>query len=503
MMQLTELLPELQLPKQLDNPVLGLSQDSRAIKSAYVFIALNGVQFDGHQFIGQAVQKGASAIFVNTDKSTYELVDTLQSPTNEKIPVIAIPQLASQLGILAARFYQYPSQQLTLIGVTGTNGKTSCTHFIAKVLQQLSKPCGVIGTVGYGFPNQLKATTHTTPDSITLQQWLAELLDEGAQAVAMEVSSHALAQQRVQAAQFKIAILTNLTRDHLDYHGDMAVYAAAKQTLFQQPDLEYAIINADDAFGVALLSQLDPRLKTYIYTTQYLPTITQNYPSICASKIQLTEKGLQALLITPWGEGILHTQLLGRFNLSNLLAVVTTLGILGYALSDILAAVTQLQGVVGRMELVSSRATQPSVVIDYAHTPDALEQVLLALREHNQGKLWCVFGCGGDRDRGKRPLMGQIAEQYADVVIVTNDNPRHEEPIHIVSEILAGFKHPDKAIVIHDRTHAIEHALQCANSNDMVLIAGKGHETYQQIGDGKLPFSDALVVKRWLAQYFI
>lgn len=497
-MQLNQLFPNLSLPQYLNKAISGLAQDSRQIKPGYAFLACQGQQIHGKQFIEVALQAGAVAIFLATDQSEPYLESTLKTMTGEIIPVIAVPQLEKQLGNLAAQFYGHPSHYLSLIGITGTNGKTSCSQFIATALQALAKPCGIIGTLGYGFPEHLAATTHTTPDAITVQRLLAELREQGAQAVSMEVSSHALEQVRVQASVFNTAVFTNLTRDHLDYHGDMAHYAAAKQKLFEQPHLKHAVINADDNFGLALLSSIRPDIQALAYTTQMTNPVLQTHTCVVASDIKFTGQGIQACVKTPWGVGMLNTKLMGRFNLSNLLAVITTLGIFGFTLEKILACVNQLQSVAGRMELLGG-GSQPQTVIDYAHTPDALEQVLRALREHCSGKLWCVFGCGGDRDRGKRPIMGRIAEQYADVVIVTSDNPRHEDQKAIIADILSGISVPAEAIVIPDRARAIEHVLQCAKPNDVVLIAGKGHETYQQIGDEKLPFSDVMLVKRLLA----
>lgn len=489
-MILSELLAEVRkVPEQYDITVTGITSDSRMTEPGDIFLACAGLKTDGNRFIDDAIAHGAVAIL-----SEEAHTDDVLHYGDRKIPVLTIPDLPKKIGPLAARFYQYPSHGMRVIGITGTNGKTSCSQFIAAVLQMLNKTCGVIGTLGSGLFGHLQANGLTTPDAITVQKTLANLRALGAEAVSMEVSSHGLAQGRVQGVEFDTAVFTNLTRDHLDYHGDMTAYGDAKRRLFEQPGVRHAVINMDDDFGRKLLQQLPGEMQVFAYG---LNESGENFPHIAkitANHIHLDHHGITARVSTPWGDGVLKSGLLGRFNISNLLAVLTTLGIMGFSLEEVLGCFAKLRRVPGRMEVFGG-GEQPLVVVDYAHTPDALQQVLQALREHCSGELWCVFGCGGDRDRGKRPLMGQIAQQIADKIVVTDDNPRHESPQTIVADILQGMPKDAAVVVEHDRRRAIEHALGCARAGDVVLIAGKGHETYQQMGDEKLPFSDALEVK--------
>jgi len=337
---------------------------------------------------------------------------------------------------------------------------------------------------------------NTTPDPVTLQRWLFKLKQEGARAVAMEVSSHSLVQQRISGVEFKVAVFTNLTRDHLDYHGTMENYGAAKKMLFMQPGLQYAIINADDEFGQKLIGGLKTSLKVYAYTIK--GTLLEEVPTVAAKDVELDISGITAQVTTPWGEGLLKSRLLGRFNLSNLIAVLAVLGVMKMNIAAALTSIKKLETVNGRMQTFGGDK-KPLIVVDYAHTPDALEQALLALRECCHGAIWCVFGCGGaPRDRGKRPMMGQIAERYSDHIIITNDNPRAENPQQIINDILQGLLCPWAAEVEQDRRVAIAHAIDCASANDVILVAGKGHEDYQIIGKEKLPFSDQEVIEKIL-----
>ncbi len=419
-----------------------------------------------------ALAQGAAAVLLEQDQENIEL--------QQGVPCIGVPQLQQKLGALAARFYADPSRALQLIGVTGTNGKTSITHFLA---QSLPQPAGLLGTLGYGVYGHLRTASHTTPDALRLQALLAELRDQGVQQVAMEVSSHALDQGRVADLAFKVAVLTNLSRDHLDYHGTLQAYAAAKAKLFHWEGLQTAVLNLDDAFGVRLLGeQLTAKTITYSLKNPQADLFVQQLE-------KLVQGGYVAHLHTPQGAGVLHTSLPGLFNLSNLLATLGVLLSLDMSLARALAQLAQVQPVAGRMESFRQPGC-PTVVVDYAHTPDALEQVLSALRPHCAGRLYCVFGCGGERDTGKRPLMGAIAEQLADLVIITNDNPRHEDPQHIVRDIVRGLRQPQQVRVMTDRAAAIAYSIAQAKAQDWVLIAGKGHEDYQQVGEQRLPFSD-------------
>ncbi len=465
--------------------ITGLSLDSRKVQPGDLFFAFQGTSQDGRQFIDEAIKKGAHAVLAETDQ-------VLQLPVvRHNVPIISFRDLKHYVSEIAGRFYQNAAESMTLIGVTGTNGKTSCTYFLASILKQLAQPCGVIGTLGYGIYDDIQTSGMTTPDAITIQRILAEFKEQKTQYVAMEVSSHSLSQARVEALPFTVGIFTNLTQDHLDYHGTMEAYGAAKKRLFENLKTKYAVINADDPFSQTLMEAFPNKKNLLTYSTHASA-------SVYATQVKL-DHGIRAHIVTPWGEGELQTSLMGQFNLSNVLAVITALGILKIPLETILTCFKKVKSVPGRMETVGGHE-QPLVVVDYSHTPDSLEKALQALRPHCQGKLFCVFGCGGDRDRGKRPLMAAIAERCADHVIVTDDNPRTEDPEQIVADILKGFVHPEKIIVQHDRSKAIYNSIQYAQRGDCVLIAGKGAETYQQIGEVKIPFSDIEQVNRCLAE---
>lgn len=466
-------------PIPADLEITGLTLDSRLVQPGELFLACQGTQLDGRKFINDAIQKGAKAIVAESADDQLYFHDT--------IPVIPIHNLKHQLSEIAARFYGYPAKSLNIIGITGTNGKTSCSHFIAQALQHLQIPCGVIGTLGSGLYGELKAGNLTTPDAVTLQKTFAEFLNKGIKHVAMEVSSHSIDQGRVNHVPFVAAIFTNLTRDHLDYHGTMEAYGAAKRKLFDNPFVKYSVINNDDAFGQQMLGLLS---KTFSYGIK-------NPGDVSAKQIALDLSGMHAEVTSPWGAGRLDVDLMGQFNLHNILAVLATLCLLEIPFAEVLQSLSVLSPVPGRMQTVGGKE-KPLVVVDYSHTPDSLEKALLALRPHCQGKLYCVFGCGGDRDRGKRPIMAKIAEQHADFVIVTDDNPRTEDPGQIAAEIMQGFNLPNKVILQHDRSKAIRDVIQYAKVGDCILIAGKGAETYQQIGDQKIPFSDIEKVKESL-----
>ncbi len=458
-----------------DSTAQGLALDSRLVKPGDIFFAMHGPHYDGRDYIEDAIQKGAVAIV--SDAKPH------QKPTK---PLFIVPELRHQLSGIAARFYHYPAKKLKIVGVTGTNGKTSCTHFIAGALQKLNIPCGIIGTLGIGTYGHMQASNSvlTTPDAITLQQTFARFRDEGISHLAMEVSSHGLDQGRVNEIPFTVGMFTNLTRDHLDYHGTMEAYGNAKKKLFINPFLQSSVVNFDDAFGREMISEIQ---NPYVYSIQ---TKTPPGRAIIAKNIQCHHHGISAQIMSPWGSSDLHSSLIGQFNLSNLLGVFTTLCLLKVDFHEALQAIATLTPVAGRMERFGGNQ-KPLVIVDYSHTPDSLEKALKTLREHCQGKLYCVFGCGGDRDRGKRPIMAGIAEKYADQVVVTDDNPRQEDPDAITQEIFGGFSHPNQVILQHDRSKAIQNVIQYAKPGDCVLIAGKGAEMYQLINDQKIPFSDA------------
>jgi len=467
--------------------VTGITLDSRKVKQGDLFIACKGAVLDGRNFILDALSKGASAVLCE------DCLPEISLPADGSI--VVVPDLKRKIGLIAAKFYDYPAKKLTMIGVTGTSGKTSITQHLATVLTHLGIPCGVIGTIGTGFPGRLIPNLNTTPDPVILQHSLFEFVKAKAQAVAMEVSSHSLVQGRVNEIDFSIAVFTNLACEHLDYHGTMEKYGEAKKTLFLQRNLKCAVINADDEFGRNLIRELKDSLEVYAYAIS--EDISIGVPVIRAYDIKSDATAISSRVTTPWGNVLLQSKLLGRFNVSNLLAVLTVLGIMKADLSDALAEIKKLEAVSGRMQVFGGSG-KPLVVVDYSHKPNALEQVLLNLREYCPGALWCVFGCGGDRDRSKRPLMGGIAERLSDHVIITNDNPRTEDPRQIVDDILQGLLCPWAAEIEYDRYTAINYAINNARDNDLILIAGKGHEDYQIIGREKVPFSDKDVVLKAL-----
>ena len=478
------------LPTQHDPVITGVVLDSRKVRPGDLFLALCGTLSDGREFIDVAIEKGAVAV-------AWESPVGAQIEIRRRIPLIPVPDLRQYAGEIAARFYANPSAAMQVIGITGTNGKTSCSHFLAQALGDTSS-VGVIGTLGNGLFGALQKSGNTTPDPVTLQLLLAQFRDQGTSRTVMEVSSHALEQGRVQGVDFDIALFTNLSRDHLDYHGSMVSYAAAKRRLFNMPGLRTAVINADDEFGRELLGSLPEGVRACGYTLQQR---NDTALMVTGTDLRLSPKGLQMEVRTPWGSSTLESSLLGRFNASNLLAVLTVLLMLDVPLNRAVARLAQLTPVPGRMEAFGGSGV-PLVVVDYAHTPDALEQVLIALQGHGK-RLWCVFGCGGDRDRGKRALMGAVAGQYADHVVITDDNPRSEEPEAITADILAGIPGYIDVEVCHDRATAIAGVIRQASVQDVVLVAGKGHEQFQQIGDLKRPFSDRDVVRDTLAEWSV
>lgn len=469
-------------------PVAGLALDNRQIQEGMVFVALQGTQAHGLQYAQAAVDAGAVAVLYEAD-AAMNVLNAADVP-ELSVPVIAVEQLAWRLGEIAAHFYQYPSQDLFVVGITGTDGKTSVSHFVAEALNAVtvgglqSAVAAVIGTLGIGKPGALQTATHTTPDAITVQHHLHALRATGFTAVAMEVSSHALDQGRVNGVGFDVAVLTNLTRDHLDYHKTVEAYAAAKRRLFDWGSLQAVVVNVDDAFGQQIADELAER---GVQVIAYSAT-GQSHAGLRAGDAVFDHDGIHATIDGAWGQGMLHVPLLGRFNLDNVLAALGVLLAKGLGLAGALNALQNVRTVPGRMERIE--AQDKLVVVDYAHTPGALESVLKAVRVHTQRNLICVFGCGGDRDAGKRPLMAQAAEQHADVVIVTDDNPRTEDADHIFEDIRRGFSSDAVVVFEHDRAAAIRFAVQQAHPGDAVLIAGKGHETVQLLHDRQVPFDD-------------
>jgi UDP-N-acetylmuramoyl-L-alanyl-D-glutamate--2,6-diaminopimelate ligase len=462
-----------------DLRICGLTLDSRQVQPGEAFVALRGTRAHGIAYAAEAVARGAAVVLAEAPAV---------AGFTPGVPVLWIDDLHARLGEIAARYYDHPSQALRVVGVTGTNGKTSTVQLITQALSRLGHTAASIGTLGAGLYGALDEGERTTPDAISVQRLLARFRDQGATHVAMEVSSHALEQGRVGAVGFEVAAFTNLTRDHLDYHGTMEAYGAAKAKLFAFPGLKAAAINVDDAFGRALADGLPGSLRV-------LRTSVGGAADVSAADVVTSAEGLTFELRTPWGAHAIRSALLGRFNVANLLAVVACLGALGEPFARIVEAVQALTPVNGRMNRLGGDGRHPLVVVDYAHTPDALEQALTALRAHCAGRLVCVFGCGGERDAGKRPQMGAIAERLADVAIVTDDNPRGEDGDAIVAQIVAGFGDPAKARVERDREAAIRLGLSMARAGDVLLVAGKGHETYQEGAHGKRPFDDMAVAR--------
>lgn len=485
-MLLAELLAPWVERKLPDLSIQSLCLDSRQVKPGALFFALQGSSQDGRAFIDDAILRGAIAIAIDADL-----------PLTHKLPktvcLVAIPELALHLGSIAERFYQYPSESLTMFGVTGTNGKTSVTYYLAEALTYLGHATGIVGTTGNGLWPHLQISHMTTPSAIELAACLADLVNDGAVACAMEVSSHALVQYRADGVRFHTVIFTNFTRDHLDYHQTMEAYAKAKQRLFDFPDLSFRVFNTDDALG-ATWARAYQSVTTYTYGL--LPRSESSMQHTFVTDVVYDTTGMHMLLHSPWYEGPLHLNLLGQFNILNALAVFVALCLQQHPVSHILKAMNTLKGAPGRMQCVQ-KPNAPLVVIDYAHTPDALAHALEALRMHTKGKIWCVFGCGGDRDKGKRPLMAQAAEQYSDTLVLTSDNPRGEDPKVIIDEMLEGLSTKADKHVEVNRAMAIHFALAHANRGDVILIAGKGHETYQEIHGEKIPYQDLEAVEQY------
>lgn len=510
---------------KLKVPITRLVTDSRAVQRGDTFVACPGEKTDGRQFISDAIEKGANAVIWESRHFAWN--DAWQ------IPNLGVTDLRHRTGWLADAIYGSPSENLWLVGVTGTNGKTSTCHWVAQALSDNSRQCAMIGTLGNGFAGKLEASANTTPDAVRVHGLLADYLRDGAQAVAMEVSSHALAQGRVNGVRFDVALHTNLSRDHLDYHGDMESYAASKRKLFEWGRLKYAVLNLDDEFGAKLAEQLrDETVEVIGYgmSDSALQLAGQlGIRMVYGHLAEMSGHGLQLDVHTSWGGAQLNSALVGRFNAANLLGALAVLLVSDIGLIDAVRSLGKVQAVAGRMQRVGG-AKQPTVIVDYAHTPDALEKVLLALREvsskldetvkasadgstregYSGGypeaaspslrRLICVFGCGGDRDRGKRAMMGLVAERFSDHCIVTSDNPRSEDPRKIIAEVISGMN-ANKHEVIVDRAAAIERAIAMARQSDTILVAGKGHENYQEIDGVKHPFSDVTVAQRVLQSW--
>lgn len=490
MMPLQKLLPECRLPAPVAAlPVPALRLDSRAVGAGDLFLAVPGHNMDGRRFIDAAITAGAAVVL--------EEGDLFHLHQRGGAICIAIPDLRRLVGEIAARFFGEPGTHLRVIGVTGTNGKTSITWFLRDALNALGHACGLMGTLGVGLKGRELDTGHTTPDPITLQRGLRALLDDGADHVAMEVSSHALDQHRLGDTPVSVSVFSNLSRDHLDYHGDMDTYLAAKAALFTRPELKLAVINGDDEAAPVLLARLNDGVRCITFGEQSGATVR-------CLEYRPHEHGMD-LTLSVGGERVAASlPLFGRFNLSNVMAVAGVLHGLACALrgdqervGQGLAAIT---AVPGRMEPVRE-AGKPTVLVDYAHTPDGLEKALGAVRDHFPGRLHCVVGCGGDRDTGKRPLMAAVAERLADRLIFTSDNPRGENPDAIIDAMMGGLAHPERVERITERGAAVARAVAGAEPGDVVLLAGKGHETYQDVAGHRYPMDDRQLAHAALARW--
>ena len=473
---LSELLPEAPLSQVR---VTGLALDSREVCAGDLFLACRGGVCDGRDFIAEALAKGAAAVLAEAP---------FHAGAACTAPVLSVPGLRSRLGAIADAFYDAPSAALHLTAITGTDGKTSFCHLYSSALSLLGQPCGSLGSFGCRLGGTvLEKTRHTTPDAPVLHRLLARLREQGAAAAALELSSHALDQHRAAGLRLDTAVLSCLGRDHLDYHGSPAAYREAKARLFSFPGLARAVLNADDAFGQQLAAARAGDMEVVTYGLEAGAAVR-------GLDAHFDEQGIAARVESPWGTGTLRSPLLGPFNLYNLLAAAAALGAEGHPLAEVLAALAAVPAPPGRLQPVPNQAGL-QVLVDYAHTPQALEQALGTLRPLCRGRLWCVFGCGGERDTGKRPLMGAVAERLADCVVLTSDNPRGESPAAILQQIQAGLSTPQAARVEPDRGAAIAAALREAAAGDWILIAGKGDEDTQELGSERLPFDDATAAR--------
>jgi UDP-N-acetylmuramoyl-L-alanyl-D-glutamate--2,6-diaminopimelate ligase len=458
----------------------GISSDSRSVKFGDLFLAFPGARSDGRSFIADAIASGAVAI-------AYEADDGFVCAETDAVAIKLLPvtNLAAEVSAIAARFYGAPSAALSVIGVTGTNGKTSCTHYVWQLLRSMSVNAALVGTLGARVDGDYLESGYTTPDAIAVQRTLAAMRDGQVSHVAMEVSSHALDQYRVADVRFAAALFTNLTHDHLDYHGDMQHYGAAKARLFATPGLKAAVVNIDDAFAGRMLAGVEFGAHIVRYSLAGGDTACE----LGVRRVNYTAQGFVADIRSMWGDARIAAPLLGDFNLSNVLGAIGVLCALGFDFATVCAHAAALEPVAGRMQMITN-AGELTVLVDYAHTPDALQTVLKAARRHCSGTLWCVFGCGGDRDKTKRPRMGEIAEQLADCVVVTSDNPRSENILAIIADIKSGIRNQAACHFEADRKAAIGFAITGARAGDVVVLAGKGHETYQEVAGVRHAFDD-------------
>lgn len=483
-------LSELLAVPAADVEITGLALDSRKVKAGDVFLAVAGSRVHGLEHVHQAIDQGAAAVVFEPAAEVAQLADAY----SRCVPMVPLMGLSQKLGAIAARFFGEPSTRLRVIGFTGTNGKTSCSQFLAQAMGNF----GIIGTLGWGVPGRLQATPNTTPDGLTLQTIIADFVKQGLQGVAMEVSSHALQQGRINGMHFEGAVYTNISRDHLDYHGSMEDYLTAKLELLRQPGLRFAVVNLDDRYCEQILNAIPVGIKVWGYSKNSSTNGAGVMELLLARAINHRLEGVEFVLQWRERDIVLKAPVFGDFNVENLLAVVAAMLAIGVPLETAALRLQGIRPVAGRMERYGV-AGSPSVFVDYAHTPDALQKVLASLKQHCQGQLWVVFGCGGNRDQGKRAEMGAIASGLADFTVVTDDNPRYENPEHIVRDVISGCA-GGTVEVLRDRKQAIENTIARAAVNDCILVAGKGHEDYQEINGSRLPFSDTAVVCAALAR---
>ncbi|MDR4514822.1 UDP-N-acetylmuramoyl-L-alanyl-D-glutamate--2,6-diaminopimelate ligase [Nitrosomonas sp.] len=489
--------------ERLGVPVKNLVTDSRRIRPGDTFLAFPGEKVDARNMITQAISAGANAVIWDARGFAWN--------PRWQVPSLPVANLREKAGLIADQVYGHPSRQLRVVGFTGTNGKTSCSHWYAQAMNAVQNKTAVIGTLGNGFIGKLEATANTTPDPVLLQKCLARFLQCGAENVAIEVSSHGIEQGRINGTTLSVAVLTNLSRDHLDYHKDMDAYAATKARMFFWPDLKYAVLNLDDVLGIELLQQLARQpiqVIGYSFKKDVVKTVSQQCGTVYGSNLKFDLQGLAFDIEYQGDREKLKVDLVGKFNAVNLLAVTAALLASGVAFSDAVNALQVVKPIAGRMEKFGGHG-QPVIIVDYAHTPDALEKVLSTLREmlrqpyalkkttRKTGRLFCVMGCGGDRDKGKRKLIGEVATRYADEVIFTSDNPRNEDPQAIIDDMIAGASQTNYQVEIN-RELAIYQSISSATASDVVLVAGKGHETYQEIKGRRFPLNDAAVVQQVL-----
>jgi UDP-N-acetylmuramoyl-L-alanyl-D-glutamate--2,6-diaminopimelate ligase len=481
----------LQAPADVE--ITDVTLDSRAVRPGALFLACRGLTHHGLAFAPDAIARGARAVL-------YDDGAELRESTRPDVFAARVPALGAHVGTIADRFFGAPSSALTVAGITGTNGKTTCAFVLAQALSIAERPCAYAGTLGFGLPDALRASSHTTVDAVSVHRQLAELRALGAECVAMEVSSHALDQGRTAGVRFHTAAFTNLTRDHLDYHGSMAAYGEAKARLFALPGLTTRVINVDDAFGAELAGRAAAGRLVVTSRRATQRRAGKDVAFVRAARVRTSVRGLSIDVESTWGIAKVDVPLIGEFNVENVLTVLAVLLAWDLTLPQAVAALARCKAPPGRMEAFGGAHEQPLVIVDYAHTPDALGKALHAVRAHCKGRLTVVFGCGGDRDAGKRPLMGRIAAERADRVVLTDDNPRTEEPAAIVAAIRAGMQTGPAPRIDHDRANAIRTAISTAGPTDAVLIAGKGHEDYQLYGKERRPFSDQAVVRAALGR---